>query len=135
MAAQAQQTRTITSLREPASWRARKVSMATIICCHVVHVSSGSGRVGGMSAAVETVPDKQSMIYLMQRVQHVQMEYAHIQQVQIPGVDIGTSSWAHEAWHALHGQYDPTKVRLIESRGTEDKLGDWRRGRAPRIFQ
>jgi hypothetical protein len=59
------------------------------------------------------------MIYLMQRVPHVQTEYAHIQQVQahlqFPGVDIGTSSWAHEAWHALHGQYYSTKVRLSGS--------------------
>ncbi len=92
-----------------------------------------------MSAAVETVPGKQSMIYLMQRVQHAQTEYAHIQQVQahlqIPGVDIGTSSWAHEAWYSLHGQYDSTKVLLIESRGIEKKLGDWRHGIALRIFQ
>jgi hypothetical protein len=57
------------------------------------------------------------MIYFMQRVLHVHMEYAHIQDcqehLQVSGVDVGTFRWVHEGWHALHVSYDLAKVLLI----------------------
>jgi hypothetical protein len=79
------------------------------------------------------------MIYLMQSVPHVHLEYAHIQRLQenlqALIVVVGTSFRVPEAWQVLHCRNNFAKVLLIDSHRPEIKFGDTRPGIAPSSFQ